>query len=156
VVGNEPCLRQLRRSLVWPPIHRPSPPSSFILFHIVTNQVPKHQQRKRNNNSNIMSRFNVFLLLVLSVLVSTLNYSDALTSILRIDRRTSLNGRIGDRVEGLSPSSSSISTSMPALSSQQQVPMPLNRDMGAFDPDAYRKEMTELVYRRNLERGFSS
>ena len=105
-----------------------------------------------------MSRFNSSLLLVLVVvLVSTFHDANALAPVVRnVRRATSVHGRIGDRVESSSPSSSSSSTyTMPALSSQQN-PTPINRDMGEFDPDAYRREMTELVYRRNLDRGFSS
>lgn len=35
------------------------------------------------------------------------------------------------------------------------VSLPISQDVGGFDPDEYRKEITDLVYERNLKR-FSS
>jgi len=90
------------------------------------------------------------------IVLSNFEQSYALASIVRNIRRLGVDAggvRTEPRVEVLpSQGTSSVSFNMPS----QQVPSSIPRDVTGFDPDAYRREMTELVYRRNLERDFSS
>lgn len=97
-----------------------------------------------------MSRQAIIFLFILVVL-SACDQSNGLASILKNVRRTGIDGILlelwDDFQQGIS--------SVPNMPSQQAQPT-IARDMAGFDADAYRKEITELVYRKNLERGFSS
>lgn len=96
-----------------------------------------------------MPRSTIIYLLVLVVL-STFDQSNSLASIVR-NIRTGANNLFSGPVDGFPQNDASV----PIIPSQK-IPTVVDRSIGGFDPDAYRKEMTELVYRRNLERGFSN
>jgi hypothetical protein len=97
-----------------------------------------------------MSRQAVIFLFILVVL-SACDQSNGLASILKNVRRTGIDGILRELRDDVQQGISSV----PNMPPQQAQPS-IARDMGGFDADAYRKEMTELVYRRSLERGFSS
>jgi hypothetical protein len=89
----------------------------------------------------------VFVALFALVLASMLDQSQALASIPRSVQRTGIWGKLTGRTHGGFPS-------VPATRGIESTPLPqaITNDPAGFDVDAYRQEMTDLVYERSMQR----
>ena len=88
----------------------------------------------------------LFLTLFLVVLATTVDQSSALASIVRNLRKSGAWGKAAQ------PKPSFLAEPVMASVNAQTSTASIVRE--AFDEDAYRREMTDFVYQRNLDRGF--
>lgn len=86
--------------------------------------------------------------------LANLDQSDALASIVRNVRKAGIFGLLGGRRGNGFPHQPVTPT--PQMQFREATNSHIADSMEGFDADAYRKEMTDLVYRRSLERGFSN
>jgi hypothetical protein len=83
------------------------------------------------------------------VLLSMMGETESLVSFVMGVRQKGFWGALGGQHNGFPQA-----TSLPTIPTES-VPSSIKEEIGGFDPDAYRKQMTDLVYQRNLDR-FSS
>jgi len=121
--------------------------SKSITSPSLTNQ---HSFRTKNNTDNMMSRYYFAPLLMLVTLSMMMGEVESLASIVRNVRRNGIWGALGVQRNAF-PQPSSV----PTLPVEPVHPVSIQEDAGGFDPDKYRQEMRDLVYSRNLDRGFS-
>lgn len=98
-----------------------------------------------------MARTLSFLLSSL-VLLSLMGEAQSLASLIFNIRQNAVWGVLGRGTNGL-PNSNSVQS--PSTISIATTSFSVTPDVAGFDPDEYRREITDLVYQRNLQR-FSS
>ena len=97
-----------------------------------------------------MLRATTFFDLLVLILASTLDQTESFASIVRSVRRAGIWGKLTGQSAGFSPvpaATTQVAPSEPVVTASFQ-------DMGSFDADAYRREMTDLVYQRSMQRSF--
>ena len=119
-------------------------------------QIAEHKSNHNSHNfqtqlstkQNLLLKMmrSLFLTLFLLVVASTMDQSNALASIVRSLRKSGAWGKAAQ------PKPSFLAEPMMAPVNVQPSTPSSVRD--AFDEDAYRREMTDFVYQRNLDRGF--
>ncbi len=85
----------------------------------------------------------------LFVFASTLDQTESFASIVRSVRRTGIWGKLTGQPADFPqvPATAQVTPAEPAAPASSQ-------DMGGFNADAYRREMTDLVYQRSMQRSF--
>jgi hypothetical protein len=106
--------------------------------------------------TNKMMMRSLFVALFALVLTSTmLDQTQALASITRSDKPTGIWGKLTGRPRGGFPAVPVTQVMESAPLPQQVTPLPqvtTTNDPAGFDADAYRREMTDLVYERSMQR----
>lgn len=97
-----------------------------------------------------MSRYH-FIALATMVILSLMGEAESLASIIRNVRRRGILGAFGGKRDGFPQPTNYVAT----LTTEPVQPS-WTQEVEGLDIDQYRREMRDLVYQRNLERGFSS